>query len=78
MDILQRIANYDSSNGGHSDAAQGTAYELMEDAAGEIKHLRSILQQMADNQLSDENCASVEVAAKRIRGLARAALQGRD
>ena len=45
MDILARIAAYDCSDGGHCDAAQGSAYDLMNDAGAEIKVLRAALTQ---------------------------------
>lgn len=40
MDILERIAAYDCSDGGHSDAAQGSAYDLLADARAEIERLQ--------------------------------------
>ncbi len=36
--------------------------------------MRRALEQFADNGLSADNCASVEVAAGRVRAIARAAL----
>lgn len=49
MDILARINAYDVSDGSHCDAAEGSAYDLMTDAAGEIKYLRGQLERI-------ENC----------------------
>lgn len=43
MDILERIEVYDCSDGGHSDRAQGSAYDLMRDAAAEVEALRTRL-----------------------------------
>lgn len=43
-------------------------------AAAEIERLRAALRQFADCELHDGNCASLDVAAKRIRAIARAAL----
>lgn len=40
----------------------------------ERDELRRALQQFADCDLNDDNCASLEVATARIRGIARAAL----
>lgn len=47
MDILDRIAAYDCSDGGHCDAAHGSAYDLMSDAADEIRELRAVLSKIA-------------------------------
>lgn len=49
MDILARIDAYDCSDGGHSDTAEGSAYDLMGDAVEEIKYLRNQLERI-------ENC----------------------
>lgn len=49
-------------------------YRPCRDAAGRIEYFRSILQQFAECDLNDDNCASLEVASKRIRNLARRAL----
>lgn len=43
MDILERIDAYDCSDGGHSDAAEGSAYDLMADAKVEIEYLRGLI-----------------------------------
>lgn len=43
MDILERINAYDCSDGGHSDAAQGSAYDLIRDASEEIWCLREVV-----------------------------------
>lgn len=40
----------------------------------ELEKYRSALQQFADCDLNDENCASLEVASMRIRAIARRAL----
>ncbi len=40
----------------------------------EQTRLREALQQLANNELNDDNCASVEVARRRVRNIARAAL----
>jgi hypothetical protein len=45
-------------------------YVLAED----YDRLQKVLEQLANNNLNSENCASVEVAAKRVRNIARAAL----
>lgn len=44
------------------------------DALRREPRYRAVLEQLATNELSDENCASVEVAGARVRGLARQAL----
>ena len=58
-DILSRIDAYDSSNGGHSDASGGSAYDLMEDAKQEIIFLRNgvaaILDGLRGNSLSRQH-----------------------
>ena len=48
---------------------------LIAEAANEIERLREALRQFADCELHDGNCASLDVAAKRIRAIARAALR---
>jgi hypothetical protein len=40
-----------------------------------LVRLETALQQLADNDLTDDNCASVDIAAKRVRNIARAALE---
>ena len=57
MDILLRIEAYDCSDGGHSDAAQGSAYELLHDAAEEIKFARAVLQRIANRETDPVNAA---------------------
>jgi hypothetical protein len=57
MDILERIKAYDCSDGGHSDAAQGSAYDLMHDAANEIEFWRTILQQIAHSEVEPVTAA---------------------
>lgn len=39
-----------------------------------VAELVAALEQLANNDLSDENCASVELAGRRVRNIARAAL----
>lgn len=48
--------------------------DTLSEAADEIERLREALRQFADCELHDGNCASLDVAAKRIRAIARAAL----
>jgi DNA repair exonuclease SbcCD ATPase subunit len=50
------------------------AVDRAEKAEAECERLRSALRQLADNKLSDENCASVEVAGRRVANIARDAL----
>lgn len=73
MDILDRIAAYDCSDGGHSDAAQGSAYDLMSDAADEIKQLRATLSKIAGGT-EDIDPPYRVVPSEYLRRLAREAL----
>lgn len=64
MDILERISAYDCSYGGHSDAAQGSAYDLLDEANAEIEHLRAALKTIAGKEcqhpaaFADLNCTA--------------------
>lgn len=51
----------------------GIARQFVEQAR-EIERLRAALQQFANADLREENCASFEIANKRIRHIARTAL----
>lgn len=57
MDILTRIEKYDCSDGGHCDAAQGSAYDLLQDAATEIAYLRTVFRRIADQRTDPVNAA---------------------
>lgn len=50
MDIVSRIIAYDCSDGGHCDAAQGLAYDLMTEAKEEIQFLRGVLRCIAHQE----------------------------
>lgn len=43
--LAQRLRAYDGFEGGHSDAAEGNAYELIAEAADRIEELEAALKQ---------------------------------
>lgn len=63
------------------DAMPSSGYALTNQASAELRRLHEVnqelleaLKQFASCELNEENCASLEVATRRIRSVARAAI----
>jgi len=51
------------------------AHHIIAQLQAQNEKMRAALKQLADNQLSEDNCASVDVAARRVRNIASAAIK---
>ena len=70
----ERLRAMSEVRGGVSIDDQRAAGRAGAEALRQNEIMRRALEQFADNGLSADNCASVEVAAGRVRAIARAVL----
>ncbi len=55
---------------GRAHAASSFQQKLMHTAALRIRRMKNVLEQLRDCKLSEENCADLSIATRRIRNLA--------